>query len=83
MAGLLPLTAVKLLPITAVNLLPLAAINMMWYSLPLIVVISLVYSATRQETMEAILIHAARLGFMIVLFMVLIMIVLAILAWQL
>ena len=65
------------------GLLPLAAINMMWYSLPLIVVISLVYSATRQEAMNAILAHAARLGFMIVLFMVLIMIVLAILAWQL
>jgi len=72
-----------LLPLAALNMLPFAAINMMWYSLPLIVVISLVYSATRQEAMNAILAHAARLGFMIVLFMVLIMIVLAILAWQL
>ena len=72
-----------LLPLAAVNLLPFAAINMMWYALPLIVVISLVYSATRQEAMDAILAHAARLGFMIVLFMVLIMIVLALLAWQL
>jgi hypothetical protein len=65
------------------GLLPLAAINLMWYSVPLVVVISLVYSATRQEAMNAILAHAVRLGFMITLFMVVIMIVLALLSWQL
>ena len=36
-------------------MLPLAQINLMWYSLPLIVAISLVYSATRHEQMNAIL----------------------------
>jgi hypothetical protein len=44
-------------------------INQMWYALPLIVVISLVYAGTRQELMEPILIHAARLGGWIVGFM--------------
>ncbi len=41
-------------------MLPLAQINLMWYSLPLIVAISLVYSATRHEQMQPILAHALR-----------------------
>jgi hypothetical protein len=65
------------------GLFPLAAINMMWYAVPLIVVISLVYSATRQEAMGSILSNSLRLGFMITLFMVAIMVVLAIVSWQL
>ena len=65
------------------GLFPLAAINMMWYALPLVVVISLVYSATRHEPMDAILSHSLRLGFMIAAFMAVIMAVLALLAWQL
>ncbi len=46
-------------------MLSLAAINLMWYSVPLIVVISLVYSATRHEAMSSILTHSLRLGVMI------------------
>jgi heme/copper-type cytochrome/quinol oxidase subunit 2 len=61
----------------------LGAINTMWYALPLIVVISLVYSATRHEAMQPILSHSARLATMIVLFMVVIMAVLAFLSWRL
>ncbi|MEX2111926.1 MAG: hypothetical protein WD845_02010 [Pirellulales bacterium] len=64
-------------------LLPLAQVNLMWYSLPLIVAISLVYSATRHEQMQPILAHAARLGTMIVLFMTAILIGLALLSWWL
>jgi hypothetical protein len=64
-------------------MLPLAQINLMWYSLPLIVAISLVYSATRHEQMSAILAHALRLGTMIVLFMSAILIGLALLSWWL
>ncbi len=64
-------------------LLPLAQVNLMWYSLPLIVAISLVYSATRHEQMQPILVHAARLGTMIVLFMTAILIGLALLSWWL
>jgi len=65
------------------SLFPLGAINMMWYAVPLVVVISLVYSATRHEAMNAILTHAARLGVMIAGFMAVIMVVLAFIAWQL
>jgi hypothetical protein len=60
------------------HLMPLLAeINLMWYSLPLIVVISLVYSATRHEAMGPILAHALRLGIMIAGFMAVILVVLA------
>ena len=65
------------------GLLPFAAANMLWFAVPLIVSISLVYSATRQEATSAILAHALRLGFMISLFMFVIMVVLALLSWQL
>lgn len=48
----------------------------MWYSLPLVVVISLVYAATRHEAIKPILNHAVRfgmwvLGFMAVVFLIL------------
>jgi hypothetical protein len=61
----------------------LGAINTMWYALPLIVVISLVYSATRHESMQPILSHSARLATMILIFMVAIMAALAFLSWRL
>lgn len=43
---------------------PLAVvqINDLWYSLPLIVTISLVYAATRQEQIDSILWSAVRFG---------------------
>jgi hypothetical protein len=37
-------------------------INQFWFALPLIVSISLVYSATRHEAMRPIFIHAIRFG---------------------
>ena len=51
----------------------LARINDMWYALPLIVSVSLVYAATRHEPADEILRHAARvaawiIGFMLVVF---------------
>jgi hypothetical protein len=51
----------------------------MWYSLPLIVVISLVYGATRHEAMKPILEHAFRfavsiIGFMIAVFVILVVV---------
>jgi hypothetical protein len=63
------------------GLLPLAQVHMMWYSLPLIVAISLVYSATRHEAMQPILAHALRLGIMIALFMAAIWVALVLLAY--
>jgi hypothetical protein len=46
------------------------------YAFPLIVAISLVYSATRFEAMEAILAHALRTGIWIVGFMGIVFVVL-------
>ena len=46
-----------------------AHVAQIWYSLPLIVSISLVYAATRHERMAPILGHAVRLGLWIVGFM--------------
>ena len=48
----------------------LAEITRMWYALPLIVVISLVYGATRHEQPKPILEHAVRFGGWIVMFMI-------------
>ena len=62
--------------------LPLAMDSSMWYALPLIVVISLVYAATHHEAMQPILQHAARLAVMITGFMLLFMVVLAFISWQ-
>jgi len=50
--------------------------NDLWYALPLIVVVSLVYAATRHELFPNILKHAARAavwiaGFMVVIFVLL------------
>ncbi|MEX0977208.1 MAG: hypothetical protein WDZ48_00055 [Pirellulales bacterium] len=64
-------------------LLPLAEINLMWYAVPLVVAISLVYSATHHEALRPILAHALRLGLMIVGFMVAIMLLLALISWRL
>ncbi|MEM7311631.1 MAG: hypothetical protein AAF497_00630 [Planctomycetota bacterium] len=57
-------------------MLPLAAISQLWYLLPLLVSVSLVYGATRHERMMPILEHALRfaiwiLGFLGVLFVIL------------
>lgn len=51
--------------------LPLAymGIGVLWYALPLIVVVSLVYSATRYEQMGPILRHALRTGGWMVVFL--------------
>jgi len=58
-------------------LLPVAQIEPMWYALPLIVAISLVYAGTHHERLRPIFAHAARLGVMITGFMLAIMLVLA------
>ena len=63
--------------------LMLAEANLMWYAFPLVVAISLVYSATHHERMRPILAHAVRLGLMIVGFMAAIMVVLAFIGWRL
>ncbi|MEQ8790586.1 MAG: hypothetical protein RIC55_30090 [Pirellulaceae bacterium] len=53
------------------------------YLVPLVVVISLVYGATRHELMVPILSHAVRAGGWILGFMAIIFGVLLVLSWQL
>ena len=56
--------------------------NRLWYSLPLVIVISLVYAATRHELMAPILEHALRFGLWILGFMAVVFLLLALLsAW--
>jgi hypothetical protein len=47
----------------------LAQANQLWYALPLVVSISLVYAATRHEDMPSILWHAVRFGASIAAFL--------------
>ncbi len=61
----------------------LGMVNQLWFSLPLIVVISLVYSATRHEARGPILHHAVRLGGWIFSFMACIFFVLLAISWWL
>ncbi len=53
-----------------------AHIPQLWYALPLIVAVSLVYSATRHEHIGPILYHSVRLGVWIGVFMGLVAVVL-------
>lgn len=65
------------------NPLLLAALttNQIWYALPLVVVVSLVYAATRHEEIGPILSHALRIGVWIVGFMVTVFAVLFLVSW--
>ncbi len=47
----------------------LAQANQLWYALPLVVSISLVYAATRHEDMPSILVHSLRFGGWVVAFL--------------
>jgi uncharacterized membrane protein len=58
-------------------------LNDMWYAVPLIIVVSLVYSATRQEAAVAIFAHALRTALWITGFMAVIFVVLLVITWQL
>lgn len=54
----------------------------LWYALPLVVAISLVYAATRHELMVPILQHAWRIAVWIVGFMSIVFVILFLLEWQ-
>jgi hypothetical protein len=53
----------------------------LWYALPAIIAISLVYAATRHERMRPILAHAARVGLWLVGFMFVVFVVLEVVGW--
>jgi len=63
-------------------LIPLLATMSMWYALPLIVSVSLVCAATRQEQIGPILHHALRFGIWIVAFMAIVVGLLALMNWM-
>lgn len=65
------------------NTLLISGMGDMWYALPLIIVISLVYSATRHEQPAPILQHAARMAVWIVGFMAVVFAVLWLINWWL
>ena len=60
---------------------PLLGVSRLWYCLPLIVSISLVYGATRHELMPQILDHSVRFGVWIITFMAAIFAVTVIITW--
>ena len=62
-------------------LLAATTINDLWYSVPLIVAVSLVYSATRHEECGPILSNAVRIGIWIVGFMAIIFAILLLVSW--
>jgi hypothetical protein len=60
---------------------PLLADMNLWYSLPLIVSVSLVCAATRHELLGPILNHAVRFALWILVFMGAVMALLALMDW--
>jgi hypothetical protein len=54
----------------------------LWYALPAIIAVSLVYSATRHEKMQPLLIHASRTALWIVGFMFAVFVALEAINWQ-
>jgi hypothetical protein len=70
--------------LSSIHWLPLlAAVGPLriWFALPIIVSVSLVYSATRHEEMGPILNHAARFALWIVVFMAIVFVVLQAMSW--
>jgi hypothetical protein len=60
---------------------PLLATMNLWYAVPLLISVSLVCAATRQEDMGSILQHALRFAVWVVVFMGIVMVALTLLGW--
>ena len=58
-----------MIPFSLAMLATVVPYNQLWYAVPLIAAVSLVYGATRDEEMTPILIHAYRSAVMIVGFL--------------
>jgi hypothetical protein len=63
------------------SLLASLLVNDLWYALPLVIAVSLVYAATRHEAMQSILAHALRIGVWIISFMAVVFVILLGLTW--
>ena len=55
--------------------------NDLWYALPIVIAVSLVYAATRHEQMRPILVHAGRVAVWIASFMLAVFVVVEIVCW--
>jgi cytochrome c oxidase assembly factor CtaG len=55
--------------------------NDLWYALPIVIALSLVYAATRHEQMRPILVHAGRMAVWIVGFMFAVFVVVEVICW--
>ena len=53
----------------------------LWYAVPLVIAVSLVYAATRHERMRAIVAHAMSVGMWIVGFMAVVFAVIGAVSW--
>ena len=60
-----------------------AELNRLWYAIPLIASVSLVYGATRHELMFPILEHAGRFAAWILSFLAILFVVLTFVSWRL
>jgi hypothetical protein len=54
----------------------------LWFAIPIVTSVSLVYAATRHEEMGPILIHAARFAIWIVVFMSVVLVVIQLMTWM-
>ena len=62
-------------------LLAAGGVNPLWFALPLVVTVSLVYAATRHEEMGPIVRHAARFGLLVVVVMGILLAILFAMSW--
>ena len=65
------------------SLILLGEINRLWYAVPLIASVSLVYGATRHESMMPILEHSGRFAIWILSFLSILFVVLTIVSYTL
>jgi hypothetical protein len=71
-----------LLTLAAATLLADVGPNRLWFAVPLVVSVSLVYAATRHEYMRPILIHAVRFAIWIIVFMAVVWVVIQLMTWM-
>lgn len=66
---------------TWIGLLAALGPNRLWYAVPLVVSVSLVYAATRHEHFRPILAHAVRFALWIVVFMAIVVAGIQLMSW--
>jgi hypothetical protein len=67
--------------VLGIYLLAAASGMRLWYAVPLITSVSLVYAATRHEEISHILIHALRFAIWIIIFMAIVLAVIQFMSW--